>query len=372
MATLENDQLDLFIQPVLDVYLEMEDELIRNIAKRLKIKDGEKVDDVLSWQIRKLADLQALGRENLITITKLSGKGLDALFAAMRDAGLISAGKYDKMLQAAYKNGADLTVPAAATADSHVLDVLAFYVARARTTMNLIHTTILTNAQQVYRDILSDSVARVLSGVDTPDGALYRTADKWAEKGIPALVDAKGRHWQVEPYVRMVARTTVHQTTAEMQFARMDSWGSDLIEVSSHMGARPRCAPYQGRIYSRSGMSEKYPAWSSTSYGEKAGLLGINCGHSVWPFVDGVSTQTYKPYPEKENAEAYEQSQRQRYLEREIRKWKRKADVRAALGATDDQVAAARAKVREKQKAMREFIKSTGRTRRYNREQIVV
>jgi hypothetical protein len=155
-----------------------------------------------------------------------------------------------------------------------------------------------------------------------------------------------------------------------MQFARMDEYGTDLIEVSSHLGARERCAPFQGRIFSRSGKSKKYAAWSSTSHGEPAGLLGINCHHVIYPYISGKSTQRYEPYDPAENRRIYEESQQQRLFERKIRKQKRELALLETIG--DEQGAKdAKQAIRATQSELRAFLSETGRGRRRDREQIV-
>lgn len=65
--------------------------------------------------------------------------------------------------------------------------------------------------------------------------------------------------------------------------------GCDLVEVTAHAGARPEHAVWQGKIYSRSGKSEKYPSLvESTGYGTGPGLGGWNCRHSMFPYFDGT------------------------------------------------------------------------------------
>ena len=141
--------------------------------------------------------------------------------------------------------------------------------------------------------------------------------------------------------------------------------GLDLVEVDSHAGARPGCEPYQGKVYSLSGNTEGYDKLSETSYGDLDGLFGINCGHNMYPYQPGTE-RTYKPYPKSENEETYKNSQRQRYLERQIRAAKRQREV--ATGEEDKRKA--QALLANRQKAMRNFIDDTGRTRLREREQI--
>jgi hypothetical protein len=126
--------------------------------------------------------------------------------------------------------------------------------------------------------------------------------------------------------------------TRELGFERAKDWGSDLIQVSAHAGARPGCFPFQGGVYSISGEHPKYQPLGETSYGEPAGLFGINCRHFFWPFFEGLNDE----YSAEErdparllggptNDEIYEATQRQRYNERQIRKWKLKRDGYQAL-----------------------------------------
>lgn len=69
--------------------------------------------------------------------------------------------------------------------------------------------------------------------------------------------------------------------------------GCDLVEVTAHAGARPEHAEWQGKVYSRSGKSKKYPPLKeSTGYGTGAGLGGWNCRHSMFPYYEGTS-RTY-------------------------------------------------------------------------------
>ena len=115
--------------------------------------------------------------------------------------------------------------------------------------------------------------------------------------------------------------------SAEIQLARMDEFDVDLVLVSSHMGARPSHQEWQGKVYSRSGTSKKYPDFvSSTGYGTGDGLCGWNCRHNFSPYFEGQENP-FDHYDDKENQEAYDKSQQQRLLERTIRKTKRRVEV---------------------------------------------
>jgi hypothetical protein len=193
-----------------------------------------------------------------------------------------------------------------------------------------------------------------------------------AAKGVTGHVYAGGARISLAPYVRREVSTGVMNVTRELSRIRAKEWGSDLIQVSAHAGARPGCFPYQGDVYSLSGKHPKYHALDSTSYGEPSGLFGVNCRHFHWPFFEGLNTEYTKEQrdPAKyelglDNDEVYRMSQRQRYNERQIRAWKRRA---AELEEAGLEPGRARAKVRQWQKNNRELVSEHHLQRDYLRE----
>lgn len=298
-------------QPITNIYLKIEDEILMNVARKLK-RDRSLLtpEGFSSWQLLKLQDLNELNQINIRTIARNSGMALNEVVALLEDEGY-----------------------------------------------------------RAIRSIDGQSAASVLTGVKTPQQAVREIARQWADKGIPALVK-NGRNYSVEGYLNTVIRTTTNSVTNDMQDARMEEHDVDLVEISDHMGARPKCAPYQGRIFSRSGASTKYPALSSTSIGEPDGLFGFNCRHVKYPYIDGVSIPRPKGINRAENDKAYKESQQQRSIERSIRKAKREERMMRGMG-DEEGVKQTKQLVRQRQSKMRDFINDTGRTRRRNREQLI-
>ena len=179
----------------------------------------------------------------------------------------------------------------------------------------------------------------------------------------------------------MVVRTTSHNAAVRAIRTRQQEYGGgDIFQVSTHAGARPLCYPYQGKFFSWSegpgefidgnGELQHYDNINDSSYGEPAGLFGINCGHHPIPVIPGFTYPQDGPaQDEEENRKAYEESQTQRAYEREIRYAKRDLEVAKATG-DEEAVKEARKKVSQEQARMRAFIEDTGRVRRYDREQI--
>lgn len=140
-----------------------------------------------------------------------------------------------------------------------------------------------------------------------------------------------------------------------------------------------KCAPYQGRIFSRDGSSGvtvdgagnqvKYSPLSQTSYGEPDGLFGINCGHVQYPFIPGVNIQRYFPYNEEKNAERYEEFQKQRAMERDIKATKRECMMLQAAG-DEEGLQQASQKLRQQKQKYNQFCNDKNLGTHYDRTQV--
>ncbi|CAI8882093.1 Minor capsid protein [Bacillus sp. IT-79MI2] len=364
-------QLSIF---VVDIYNAIEEELLLNMARILKndmelLLTAENAEQYQHWRRVQLNKLGVLNKQQLNTIAKHSGKTAEEVKTMLQNAGSAAINQHESIYTKAVKLGLLKVAPPINTSAA-LISILNAYERQALDVFNLVNTTMLNQAKQVYLDVLNQTVGKLLGGVITQQQALRQVVSKWAQKGIPAFIDKAGKRWSTDAYVNLVCRSTSNNVANEMQDERMKEYNVDLVETSSHLGSRPKCAPYQAKIYSMSGKSKKYPAWSTTSYGDPAGLLGCNCRHLKYPYIEGMSKRTYEPYDYTENDRAYQESQQQRALERQIKKAKREVKMLEALGDAEG-VKEAKNKVSQRQAAMREFINQTKRKRQYNREKIV-
>ena len=361
-----------------DVLVAMEDDLLQNIAEYLS---GGRTDiPATQWKIQQLASLGKLDKANIRTIAEYSGIAADMEEIAMTRSALKAVGEMDDGFGKLAADGiiSGTEVPMEETA----LQTAAMYSKQAKDRLNKVNTVMRyfaknTAAAAVYKaeelinkqqhlDTLNKAAGKVIMGAESRQTAVRQCIKEMSEKGIPAFVDAAGRQWSPEAYINMDVRTTCSNVAHEAQFTRMNDYGIDLLEVDSHAGARPKCALDQGKIFSKSGKHKKYPAWSTSSYGEPDGILGINCGHHIYPYIEGVSTQTYFPYDKEENDKLYKQKQEQRKLEREVRSAKREVSM---LNAAGDKEGAKFAKERVKSRtaAYNAYCEKTGLPRKADR-----
>ena len=352
------------------VFAQVEDQILINAAKKIaRDKSLMTEDNIQSWQALKLGQLGELNKETLKLLSEYAEVELTTMEKMLKEVGYTAVDEIEGDLKKGSDRGILLNPPDIQDSES-LIQVLNAHSEEAKKVVNNINNTMLSQVSSKYTQAITDATGQVVAGIKTPQQALRQVASEWAEQGVPAMVDKLGRVWTTEAYVSMMTRTSANNIANDMQDERMGEYGNDLIEVSSHAGARPLCEPYQGRIFSLSGKSKEYEDYGSTSYGQAAGLFGINCNHFKYPYIPGITKQTYFPYDKEENDRIYAESQKQRYHERQIRAAKREVGMMEAIGDVDG-LEQAKAKVRSRQASMREFIDETERTRRYDREQVV-
>lgn len=318
-------------QGIADLIVGLETDLIANIAAYLAA--GKIEEDTAKWKMKKLAELGKLTKQNAKTIAEYAGKTPELLELTLQRAANSAIQELAPGLKRMVQEGL-IDRRATPSMSGNMLNSLKMLQKQAKKDLNLTNTTMKYKAKnaamqvinrtaelankQEYIDSLNKATGKVVTGIEARQSAMRECIGEMTQKGIPAFVDKNGRNWSPEAYTNMCIRSTVGSVAKETQFSLMDEYGLDLVEVSSHSGARPLCAKDQGKIFNRNGGGGyttdldgkriKFYSWRSSSYGKPAGLLGINCGHQIYPFLPGISVQTYFPYDEKENAKQYEKS----------------------------------------------------------------
>ena len=236
----------------------------------------------------------------------------------------------------------------------------------------------IANKINATQGILNEATGEVITGVSSINKAIHDGVQRMVENGITGFIDRGGHHWSPEAYVTMDVRTTLANTGRAAVFEQMDQYGDDLYMVSWHDGARQLCYPWQGKVISRTdnarevkdldGNTVHVYRQSETTYGEPAGLFGINCKHYPIPFIPGYTQLREPEQNAEENAKDYEESQKQRELERNYRYAKRDLAVLKAQGAGEEEIKAQRARVSNARTNLNDFCEETGRARRSGRE----
>ena len=119
------------------------------------------------------------------------------------------------------------------------------------------------------------------------------------QQGVMAFIDKAGRRWSLHSYLGMATRTCRRQ--AEIIAVLTADPEQDLYKISSHNTVCPLCAPYEGRVYSKSGQDPDFPPLAA-AFG-KIDPNGVddlsntwlnihpNCLHVLIPWTDAGMTE---------------------------------------------------------------------------------
>ena len=309
-----------------EIAAELHTAMLKEVTRRILEREAKGFDYILTpsdrWRLESLLELGDLRDDLIKEIAEYTNYEEKEIRAAFRDAG-IKALSYDDKI---YKRAGLSPVPLAQS--PYMLRLMQRnYEATMGEWMNFTRTTA-DATEQTFIDTMDQIYSRVTSGGTGYIEAYVDGIDSLAKQGLYVHYPS-GHRDTIETATLRCVRTGVSQASAQIQLARMDEMDCDLVLVSSHMGARPSHQVWQGKIYSRSGTSKKYPDFvSSTGYGTGEGLCGWNCRHNFSPYYEGQGNP-FERYDDKENRELYEKTQEQRAMERAIRKSKREKETLA-------------------------------------------
>lgn len=327
MTVLDPDYLFYCTDRITEIYEDLHTFAINDIARRI-VRAGL-VTPSAQHQIQQVQQVGELMDDVVKRIAAITGQSQSEVKRLFEESAVKSLA-YD---DAVYRK-AGLT-PLPIKQSPAMLSLLEATYRQTHGTLQNFTQSMAMATQETYFRASNQAYAEVSSGLSDYASAITRAVRETAQAGITTIQYASGHNISVEAGVRRAVLTGVNQAASKIQLRRMDELGWDLVEVTSHANARPSHALWQGKIYSRSGTSDKYPDFvSSTGYGTGPGLCGWNCRHSFFPYLEGVSRPAAQGFGD--TTEAYELSQNQRAMERKIRSTKREiAAAKAGMAAAD-------------------------------------
>lgn len=330
-----NDKADRMIK----LYQELEDFILNDIAERLlKSQSVSGTADRLMWKLEQMGESRAEIMNKLSQLTGLSRRELQAL---LQDAVMTS---WSDDLSAFNMMGIEVANPLENPA---VVSVMNAEYQKCQGELNNLTKTTMNQTQNDLTRMLDEVEVRVASGVQSYSSAVCEVLDNYAKKGM--VIDyPTGTHRSLEAAVRCCVVTSMNQTSAQITNQYILEGGIEYVLVSAHLGARiqqpgqPYLAGHenwQGKVYKIRGSEPDCPnLLEMTGYDidengsgkvvNPLGLHGYNCRHShkPWdkslrnPYVDENGNSIIDT---KESRELYEKQQKQRAMERAIRKTKR-------------------------------------------------
>ena len=380
--------IDNLGQAFAEVYEAATDQILINLARYFPyIHSGKVPRDAFRYQARMLAQSGQVNKDSVDIIMRYLGGGNQALRQTLEKTILHALRDEEPKLKKAAAAGI-LHPPVNPTLTPNQMQAFQAFYRQSADKLNLVNTVMLESTQAAYystvtnivnkiqrsQSIVNIGAGEVVMGVSSWNEAMHDAVAQMVNNGLTGFIDHAGHRWRPETYVAMDIRTTLHNTARAAVWERAEEYGNDLYQVSTHNGARPLCYPWQAKIISRidaerdvkdfDGNTLHVYAQSKTSYGQPAGLFGINCKHYPITFIEGISPSRGQPQDPEENEKTYEESQEQRALERKLRQERLDLSVMKAQGADQEDIDKQKTKVDQASDAIKEFCDRTGRARR--------
>lgn len=218
-----------------------------------------------------------------------------------------------------------------------------------------------------YQDTLDAAMWDLLLGGFDFNTILNRTVSRMTTSGIRWIDYDSGNRNRVDVAVRRAILTGFRQIQGKINEQVAQELETDRYEVSAHVGARPTHQPWQGHVYTMQQLID------ICGLGEIDGLHGINCYHDYQVFPPG-SVRTYtdeqleqmmkeentpKSYGEKKYR-TYEALQKQRYMERCMRKTRQEIKLLKSGEAPGQEIILKKAKYQGQLQRYSEFSKTMG------------
>lgn len=235
---------------------------------------------------------------------------------------------------------------------------------------------------RAYQWALNNAELEIMSGAIDYNQAIKSSVRQLADSGLRYVTYESGHRDHIDVAARRAVMTGINQLCSRYSEQSMDYLNTDLVETTAHSGARniggvngwEAHTEWQGKVFHWRAKGNrnrgKYPDFErSCGYGDVTGILGANCRHFFHPFVDDVMERTYTDSQlrhiddgrdcdfEGKHYTAYEATQKQREIERTVRKLERRRIAFEAQGNTEE-AQAAQAQQRRLRKKYREFSKA--------------
>ena len=325
---------DLFVQ----IELELIASLRRNLTahKAWEEKEGFRWP---AWQEEKIQNLESFRREN---------QGIIGRYVSVIDQ------ETEAMLRDQYAEGMERVEQETETLRtaghyfppaSRNITERSFFGVNDRRLQSLIHdiqhtekkseTAALRLMDDVYRQTVYKADVAMAAGAVTLPKAIDMATEEFLRKGINCIEYKDGKRVNIADYVQMELRTAATRSYLQGEAKKRAELGIDTVLVSQYGACSETCLPWQGRVY----IDDIWGDWAGEKNGDlgrnrngnwypllsvavKNGLFHPNCRHTLSTWYEGISTLP-KPMNKETIRRNSRLEQKQRAMEREVRKWKR-------------------------------------------------
>lgn len=323
------DEIDALGEQAVQLITPVTDFLIADIARRIS-EAGQLTGTAAyqTWRLQQLGVSQRQLKRELRKRLKVSHRELRELLTQAAEAGYnfdISRFPYIQAVPFE-KNGAIQRIVSAAVKLAqddltNITQTMGFVTANGKA----------VGLSEAYRQSCDFAFTKVSTGAQDYNSAIREAVKSLAEKGVRTIDYDSGAHTSVEAAVRRNIMGGLGLMQEKISRQNHDDLGCDGWEISAHAASAPDHEPIQGKQYSDAAYKKL-----NESLVRRIGTL--NCGHAAFPIILGVNSPQYTPEEleqmrqdnekgvdyEGRHFTMYEATKRQRQIERNIRKQKRR------------------------------------------------
>lgn len=348
--------LDALPEELAELFRALEITLLEEICSRLKAAD--KLNEVTVQDIQALRshgiDLKSIEE----AISKTAGISKQKLNSLLNDVVERNQKYYTEVIDLAHVTQPETLVDVA-TVDAIKRQTHDTFRNLTASTGFLVGNTMLKPAR-AYQWALDNAEMQIQSGAINYNQAIKTAVKQLADSGLKVVDYESGHRDQIDVAARRAVMTGVNQICAKYTEQSAQYLETPYFEVSAHAGARDKPGPspwsshkeWQGKVYSNRA-NDIYPSiYEVCGLGAVDGLEGANCRHRRNVWVEGISERTYTDEQlahidddlgcefDGKKYTAYEATQMQRRVERQIIKQKRLVTAYKASEQKDEYYAA--------------------------------
>ena len=375
--------LDALPEELAELYRSLEVQLLEEICSRLNLAD--QLNEVTVQSIRALRSHGISQQEIERAIRRTANISEKKLKELLDDVVERNQKYYSDLIDIAgltapqtLVSSADIDAIRRQTEETfrNITQSMAFLVDNGRT---------LLAPARAYQWALDNAVLQVQSGAINYNQAIRYAVKQLADSGIRVADYESGHRDQIDVAVRRAIVTGVSQVCDKYSDQSAEYLDTRYFEISAHIGARDKPGPnpwsahilWQGKVFYLSKLGERDPLGrypdmvQNTGYGYVDGLSGANCRHKKFPWIEGVSERTYTDEQlshiddghdvdfEGKHYTAYEATQKQRQIERTVRKLRREQTAYEAAGLQEEAQAVS-VRIQRQNAKYREFSEAAG------------
>ncbi len=379
-------KIEQAIEPIVKMYSELETELMVLLAKHFKINEEFINSDF--FRIQKLDEMGAFNSQVIDYISRYTNRSPSKIKKALQE--VYNATIDIDTLRSAYDNGKILINPTEILKDTTLVGIMKYAYNEETRRFIEMSKLIESSVRKTYLDIVEKSYLATSTGIKSYGETVRESLNELANKGIKTLDyisksedgTTSIRSYDIEGTVRREILTATRQLSGNLNHELIELTESEYVKFSEHLDCRPTHYDWQGTI------ARKEDWKDIADYGDVAGIYGINCRHYVEPYFQDADlddtitikdkdgnkkeykvSNKLKEYSKDDTNNSYSISQKQRYLERGIRSWKRRREMSKANGDID-MLKKSKSKVKEWSDRLDRFTDENDLRRDFTREYV--